>query len=282
VLGAVFFYAEHRIRPPILDFSLFRKAPFSGSVFVAFAAYFGTFSIFFFTALYIDVVVNASAYQTAVTFLPMAAALIVASIVTGPWVARQGARIPMTIGCVLAAVGIVISSHLIGPHVYLPTLGWALTIAGAGFGIMLVPVTSTPLTVVRPEHSGMAASVTNTSREMGAVFGVAVLGSIVNSKLTGQLAARLKALGIPPSFQTLVIHAVDGGGSGLSGGAASKAEHSKDAAIAALANKVVNAAYDAFGSGLHIALDISAVLLVVGAVVAVTMVHTPRGARYDL
>jgi EmrB/QacA subfamily drug resistance transporter len=282
VLGAAFFFAEHRIRPPILDFSLFRKTPFSGSVFVAFAAYFGTFSIFFFTALYIDVVVNASAYQTAVTFLPMAAGLIVASIITGPWVARQGARVPMTIGCVLAAVGIVISSHLIGPHVYLPTLGWALTIAGVGFGIMLVPVTSTPLTVVRPEHSGMAASVTNTSREMGAVFGVAVLGSIVNSKLTGQLAARLKALGIPPSFQTLVIHAVDGGGNGLSGGAASKAEHSKNAQIAALANKVVNAAYDAFGSGLHIALDISAILLVIGAVVAVTMVHTPRGARYDL
>jgi hypothetical protein len=45
---------------------------------------------------------------------------------------------------------------------------------------------------------------------------------------------------------------------------------------------VVNAAYQAFGSGLHEALDISAVLLVVGAVVAVTMVHTPRGARYDL
>ncbi len=276
----LFAFAEHRVRRPILDFSLFRKAPFSGSVFVAFAAYFGTFSIFFFTALYIDVVANASAYQTAVTFLPMAAGLIVASIVTGPWVARQGARIPMTIGCVLAAVGIVISSHLIGPHVYLPTLGWALTIAGVGFGIMLVPVTSTPLTVVRPEHSGMAASVTNTSREMGAVFGVAVLGSIVNSKLTGQLAARLKALGIPPSFQNLVIHAVTGGG--LAGGAASKAEHSKTAAVAALATKVVNAAYQAFGSGLHVALDISAVLLGVGAVVAVTMVHVRTGDRYDL
>jgi hypothetical protein len=187
----------------------------------------------------------------------------------------------MTIGCVLAAVGIIISSHLIGPHVYLPTLGWALTVAGAGFGIMLVPVTSTSLAVVQPEHSGMAASVTNTAREMGAVFGVAVLGSIVNSKLTGQLASRLKAIGIPPSFQNLVIHAVTGGGIG-SGGAASKAEHSKDAAIAKIATKVVNAAYDAFGSGLHVALDISAVLLIVGAVVAVTMVHVPRGARYDL
>ena len=281
VLGIAFFYVEHRVRRPILDFSLFRKAPFSGSVFVAFAAYFGTFSIFFFTALYLQVVVNASAYQTAVTFLPMAAGLIVASIVTGPWVARQGAQIPMTVGCVLAAVGITLTSHLLGPHVDLPTLGWALVIAGVGFGIMLVPVTSTPLTVVRPEHSGMAASVTNTSREMGAVFGVAVLGSIVNSKLTGQLAARLKAIGIPPSFQNLVIHAVTGGGIG-SGGAASQAEHSKNAAIAKIATKVVNAAYEAFGSGLHVALEISGVLLLVGAVVSVTMVHTPRGASYEL
>jgi EmrB/QacA subfamily drug resistance transporter len=281
VLGALFAFAEHRVRVPVLDFSLFRKTPFSGSVFVAFAAYFGTFSIFFFTALYLQVVVNASAYQTAVTFIPMAAGLILASILTGPWVARQGARIPMTTGCVLAAVGIALTSHLLGPHVDLTTLGWALIIAGIGFGIMLVPVTSTPLTVVRPEHSGMAASVTNTSREMGAVFGVAVLGSIVNSKLTGQLAARLKAIGIPPSFQNLVIHAVTGGGIG-SGGAANQAEHSKNAAVAKIATKVVNAAYDAFGSGLHVALEISGVLLLVGAVVAVTMVHTPRGASYEL
>jgi hypothetical protein len=126
----------------------------------------------------------------------------------------------------------------------------------------------------------MAASVTNTSREMGAVLGVAVLGSIVNAKLTGQLAARLKAIGIPPQIESIAVHAISGGG--LSGGAAGSAEHSKEAAAAKIATEVVNAAYQAFGSGLHEALDISAVLLVVGAVVAVTMVHTPRGARYDL
>jgi EmrB/QacA subfamily drug resistance transporter len=277
VFGLVFAYVEHRVRLPILDFSLFRKGPFSGSVFVAFAAYFGTFSIFFFTALYLQVVVNASAYATAVTFIPMAAGLIVSSILTGPWVARQGPRLPMTIGCVLAAAGILSTSAILGPHVDLATLGWVLTIAGVGFGIMLVPVTSTPLTVVRPEHSGMAASVTNTSREMGAVFGVAVLGSIVNSKLTGQLASRLKAIGIPPSFQTLVIHAVTGGGLG-GNGAATKAEHSKTAAVAKIATKVVNAAYQAFGSGLHLALEISGVLLIIGAVVALATVHGDRGA----
>jgi EmrB/QacA subfamily drug resistance transporter len=281
VLGFAFVFVERRASHPVLDISLFRRPPFTGSVFVAFAAYFGTFSIFFFTALYLEVVVNASPYATALAFAPMAAGLIVASILTGPWVARHGPRIPMTVGCVLAAGGILITSAVLNPHVDLATLGWVLAVAGIGFGIVLVPVTSTPLTVVRPERSGMAASATNTSREMGAVFGVAVLGSIVNSKLTGELAARLKAIGIPPSFQNLVLHAITGGGLG-GGGAASSAEHSKNATVAKIATKVVNAAYEAFGSGLHLALEISGGLLVAGAVVAALTIHRTSGERYDI
>ena len=208
----------------------------------------------------------------------MAAGLIIASVLTGPWVALRGPRTPMTVGWILAASGILITSAILGPHVSLATLGWVLSIAGIGFGIMLVPVTSTPLAVTAPEHSGMAASVTNTSREMGAVFGVAVLGSIVNSKLTGQLAARLKELGIPPNFQSLVLHDVIGGGAG-GGAAVSGAEHDKNAAVARIATKVVNAAYEAFGSGLHVALDISGVLLLVGAVASLTLVHGRKRVR---
>jgi EmrB/QacA subfamily drug resistance transporter len=281
-VGAVFFVAAERtVRDPMLDLSLFRRPPFAGSNFVAFAAYFGTFSIFFFTALYLQEVANASAYETALDFIPMAAGLIVASALTGPWVARVGPRIPMTVGCLLAGVGIFLADHVLGPHVDFAPLGWVLPIAGIGFGMALVPVTSTPLTVVRPERSGMAASATNTSREMGAVFGVAILGAIVNAKLTGGLGSRLKAIGIPPSFQGLVLRAVTGGGIG-SGGQANQAEHSKNAAIAKIATKIVNAAYQAFGSGLHLALEISGGLLLLGALVAATTIHRTAGQTYDL
>jgi EmrB/QacA subfamily drug resistance transporter len=281
-VGGVFFVAvEKTVRDPMLDLSLFRRPPFAGSTFVAFAAYFGTFSIFFFTALYLQEVANASAYQTALDFIPMAAGLILASALTGPWVARVGPRIPMTVGCLLAGVGIFVTDHVLGPHVDFTTLGWVLPIAGVGFGMALVPVTSTPLTVVKPERSGMAASATNTSREMGAVFGVAILGAIVNAKLTGQLGSRLKAIGIPPSFQSLVLKAVTGGGIG-NGGEANQAEHSKNAAVAKIATKVVNAAYQAFGSGLHLALEISGVLLLLGALVAALTIHRTAGQTYDL
>jgi hypothetical protein len=135
--------------------------------------------------------------------------------------------------------------------------------------------------IIRPERSGMAASATNTSREMGAVFGVAILGAIVNAKLTGGLADRLKAIGIPPNFQSLVIRAVNGGGLG-GGGAANAAEKSKNAAVSKIATKVVNAAYEAFGSGLHLALEISGLLLVLGALVAALAVHSTKGEMYDI
>ncbi len=86
--GVAFVVTERRVKSPMLELTMFRRPPFTGSIFVAFVAYFGTFSIFFFTALYLQVVVGASAYQTAVDFLPMAAGLIIVSALTGPLVAR--------------------------------------------------------------------------------------------------------------------------------------------------------------------------------------------------
>lgn len=276
VLAAAFVWVENTVNSPMLEPSLLRRPAFVGANVVAFVTYFGTFSIFFFTALYIQVVTGASAYETALDFLPMAAGLILASVLTGPWVARVGARVPMVLGCLVAAVGVFATSAVLGPHAGFAELGWALPIAGIGFGIALVPVTSAALGVVPAERSGMAASATNTSRELGAVLGVAVLGALVDSKLTGELAARLKAIGIPPSFQSLVLHAVTNGGLGGSG-AASRATHSSNATIAKIATKVVEAAYQAFGAGLHLSLEVAGAGLVAGALVAALTVHRRHG-----
>ena len=52
---------------------------------VAFCAYFATFAVFFFTALYLDEVVGDTGYQIALLFLPMTALMIVASLLAGRW-----------------------------------------------------------------------------------------------------------------------------------------------------------------------------------------------------
>lgn len=279
VFAVAFVQFERRSSSPTLDLHLFRRPAFLGSTFVAFATYFGTFSIFFFTALYVQVVVTQTAYQTALDFLPMAIALILGSALTGPWVGRMGPRVPMVVGCVLAAAGIFATSATLGPHSTFATLGWTLPIAGLGFGMALVPLTSAALTVVPPQRSGMAASATNTARELGAVIGVAVLGAVVDSKLTGELASRLRALHIPPDFISLIIHAVTSSGIGTQ--AAKKAERTHTVHVKELAIKVIHAAYAAFGSGLHLCFDIAGGLLLVAAVVAAVTIRR-AGEQYEL
>jgi hypothetical protein len=193
----------------------------------------------------------------------MAVVMVIASLLTGSWVAVAGPRVPMITGCLLAGVGIILTDVFMTPHTGFSTLGWTLPLAGAGFGIAMVPATSTALSVVPAEHSGMAASMTNTSRELGAVAGVAILGSVVNGQLTVNLAHRLTAIGIPPQFQSLVISAVEGGTV-----SSQQKAYSGGGSLQALVNRVVTAAYGAFGSGLDLALLTAASLILLAGVVA--------------
>lgn len=262
-----FVFVERRVPSPVLRPSLFRHRSFTGANVVAFTTFFGVFAIFFFVALYLQVIASNSAYQTALDFLPMAVGMVLASVFTGRWVAAAGPRMPMAVGCTLGGVGIILTDAFLGPHTGFATLGWTLAIAGVGFGIAIVPATSAALSAVPAERSGMAASVTNTSRELGAVLGVAALGAIIDSQLTAHLTARLHQLGIPANFQALVINAVTHGG--IPQGAASQAAKS----FGKIVTEVIHAAYQAFYAGLNIALLLSGAMLLAAAALTAFMVH---------
>lgn len=260
-----FVLVERRVEHPMINLDFFHNRAFAGAAFTAFASYFAIFSIFFFVALYLEVVASVSAYDLALDFLPLLVAMVVASIFTGRWVGRVGSRVPMLTGCLVASVGVLLTDIVIGPHAGVASVGWSMGIAGVGFGILVVPITSTALTSIPAANSGVAASTTNTSRELGAVAGVAILGSIVNGQLTVHLTSRLIAIGIPAPYRSQIIAAVTTGSlnaqeKGLSG--------KTNAAVQAIIDKVVAAAYSAFAHGLDLALGISCVLLLVAALVS--------------
>ena len=171
VLAVAFVLWERRAPNPLLDMRLFRSVWFTVPNAVAFCTYFATFAIFFFTALYLDEVVHASGYRIALAFAPMTVLMIIASVAAGYWTARTGARLPIVIGCAAFAAGLLLANPLITTHPNYLLLSLALALAGIGIGITVVPVTATVLNAVVPERSGMAASATNTSREVGAVTG---------------------------------------------------------------------------------------------------------------
>jgi EmrB/QacA subfamily drug resistance transporter len=258
-LGLVAFTSVERMSTaPVLDLVYFRDEAFSGAIAVVFVLFFGIFSIFFFTALYLAAVVGFSAYRISLEFLPMMAAMIWAAGLAGRRVALRGPRLSMAGGCVLAGAGILLSEVLLSsggtPSNWLMA---TLALAGFGFGTSVVPVTTVALGTVPPERSGMAASATNTSRELGAVFGTAVLGALVNSHLTTDLTHRLQALKIPGNFIGIVINAIETGTvpPGVTGGGS-------------IEDKVIHAAYGAFRDGLEVALLASGAALIAVAVVA--------------
>ncbi|QKT12315.1 MFS transporter [Rhodococcus sp. W8901] len=266
-----FVIVELRVRNPMLDFRYLHPPMVRSALIVAFAVYFGVFSIFFFTALYLEEVYAYSGLHAAAMFTPMAVAIVVGSALCGFWVARSSAAVPMIVGCILAAVGILLTrAALSGDPSFVPLAG-ALTVAGLGFGIAVVPLTSAVLSGVPAAHSGMAAAATNTMRQIGAVVGVAALGALVNSHLTEDLTGRLNDLDIPANFQSIVIDAIKTGAVPAGG------SEEASSAYGPIVDQVIDATYAAFHAGLDTALLVSASMIFVAAAITVVAAVRVRG-----
>jgi len=279
VLAAAFVYWERRTAHPLLDLRFLRLPGFTVPNVVAFCTYLATFSIFFFTALYLVEVMNDSGYKIALVFAPMTVLMIIGSLAAGYWTGRVGPRWPITVGCAAFAAGLLIANPLITQHPdYLP-LSAALALAGAGIGITVVPVTTAVLDSVPPERSGMAASAANTSREIGAVLGASILGALVFSRLSATLNSHIATLNVPAgekatilALKPLIIQVLETGQVNTYlnkfGGSQSN-----------LITQVESAAYSAFGDGLHAAFYLSAGLVIAaGLLAAVTLGRARPGA----
>jgi EmrB/QacA subfamily drug resistance transporter len=262
LLLVAFVEIERRASDPVLKLEFLRNPTFTSANIVAFATNLSVFSVFFFTALYLQLISNFSGFQIALVFTSLAVSMIVAGPLAGRWTARVGPKVPMVLGCVLAGVGLLLVDQQLTPTTSVAALTWPLAIAGLGFGIALVTMTQAVLTLVRPEESGMAASTVNTSRELGGVFGVAVLGAVVNAQLTSGLTEKLIRLGIPVQFRQIVIQIV------TTGGSTNPSDYPIAKGNEKVVVKVLLAAEASAGRGVHLALQIAGGIVLAAAVVA--------------
>ncbi len=263
VLVVAFVEIERRAPDPVLKLEFLRNPTFTAANVVAFATNLSVFSVFFFTALYLQLITDFSGFQIAAVFTSLAVAMIVAGPLAGRWTARVGPRVPMVLGCVIAGVGLLLVDRQLTATTSVAALAWPLAIAGLGFGIALVTMTASVLGLVPAEQSGMAASTVNTSRELGGVFGVAVLGAVLNAQLTSGLTEKLVKLGIPVQFRQIVIRFV------TTGGNLTTVENSPvTRGHGKLVAKVLVAAEGSAGHGVHLSLEIAAGVVLAAAVVA--------------
>jgi EmrB/QacA subfamily drug resistance transporter len=265
--GAAFVAIERRARDPVLPLEFIRRRTFSSATAVAFTTSFGLFAVFFFTALYLQIVVHFSGWKIALQFVPMALAMVLAGWVAAGLAAARGPRTPMLLGCLCSGGGMFAVASLLDPHASLAPLAAALALVGFGLGLALVAVTAGVLSAVPAQRSGMAASTLNTARELGGVLAIAVLGAVVNGRLVSELGRKLTALGVPSIFHSLVIHDVTRGGLPANA-AAAEAANPIVAAYPGLVSRVLDAAVSSFGSGVHATLVVAGVILLLGAAIS--------------
>ena len=269
-MAVAFVLAELRAKNPVLNVRYFKKPAFATSTVIAFTAYFGTFAIFFMVALYLQVVVSVSPLGLALNFVPLAVGMVASSIFTGRWVAAWGPRIPMATGCLLAGVGILLTNSMITPHVgHRPdrldhVRGRGRRGHGHGAGDLGRRwARSHPSTRAWPPRPPTPSG--NSVR--WSAWRSSGRSSTASSPSTW--SAELTAIGIPKSYQSLVVSAVTTGAYQSE----AKSATAKSPAIDHIVKEVTSAAYGAFGRGLHLSLNIAGVLLLASAVLALTTVY---------
>jgi MFS transporter, DHA2 family, methylenomycin A resistance protein len=177
VLLGGFWLVERRAADPMLEPGLFRHGDFSASNAVAGTMNLVTLGLIFLLTLYLQRVQGRSALAAGVAVLPLFVPLAVLAPLAGRLTARVGARRPMAIGCVLAAIGVA-QLALAQPNSGYLTMLPALLSWGIGLGILTPAVVAAAIGALSPDRAGLASAVNNTARQAGGAIGIAAFGAL--------------------------------------------------------------------------------------------------------
>jgi nitrate/nitrite transporter NarK len=143
--------------------------------------FFGVFGSIFLLAQFFQTVQGYSALQAGLRTLPWTAMPMIVAPIAGPLSDRIGARPLMAAGLLLQTIAIAWLAAIITPGVAYSSMIVPFILAGTGMALVFAPAANAALGSVRPAEAGQASGATNAIRELGGVFGVAVLASVFSA-----------------------------------------------------------------------------------------------------
>jgi EmrB/QacA subfamily drug resistance transporter len=178
LLVAAFIAWELRTETPMLPMHFFRDRVFALSQVSSLLMFFGMFGSIFLLAQFFQTVQHYSPLQSGLRILPWTAMPIFIAPIAGALSDRIGGQRLMTIGLTLQAAGLFWIAAVQSATVPYSDLIGAFMLSGAGMALFFAPVANVVLSSVRPEQEGKASGANNAIRELGGVFGVAVLAAV--------------------------------------------------------------------------------------------------------
>jgi EmrB/QacA subfamily drug resistance transporter len=181
LLVAGFIAWELRTREPMLPMHLFRSRGFTVTNLASLLMFFGMFGSIFLLAQFLQVVQHLSPLQAGLRTLPWTGMPVLIAPVAGALSDRIGGRPLLATGLALQAIGLGWLAAVVSPTVAYATLVPAFVVAGVGMSLFFAPVANVVLSSVRRDQEGIASGANNAIRELGGVFGIAVLGAVFSA-----------------------------------------------------------------------------------------------------
>jgi EmrB/QacA subfamily drug resistance transporter len=184
VLLAAFVLIEGRLAShPLMPLRLFRSRAVSGANAVMFLVGAAMFAMWFFLTLYLQQVLGYSPLVTGLTFLPQTAAIAIGATLAGRLVPKFGPRPLIVAGGLLAAGGLYWLSFISATGTYWTSAFGGGVMCTLGMGLAFTPIAVAATAGVPRAEAGLASGVMNTSRQIGASVGLAVLTTLAASRI---------------------------------------------------------------------------------------------------
>ena len=209
VLMILFIVWEHFQTQPLVPLSLFDERNFAVANWIAAAISFGMLSMFLPVTIYLQSVRGFTALAAGLTFAPMSLTSMITAPFAGRLADRIGGKYILMAGISLFTVGFALVAYVAGPDSTWVNFLVPAIIAGAGMGMTFAPMTTVAMRNIQPRMAGAASGVLNTTRQLGAAIGSAVVGALLQSQLATALhnQAVAHASEVPAAFRDRFIAA---------------------------------------------------------------------------